>query len=580
MRAMTSPARLTQRLTFSASVDQLVLIACVFWAFSANRLFLGAALKQHGDVPVAGFALALVVMLVALHYLLIAPFAYRLTVKPLLTLLLFGTAVATHYMRSYGVVLDTSMMTNVWRTDPTEARELLSWGLATHLLVYAALPAALLWRVRISPQPWPRATAFKLGGLVLAVVAFAAALLPVFKPVASMMRGHKEIRYLAAPANYLWSTGAVAAAQVRGAAQPRRLLGLDATPGPAWSARTRPLVVVLVVGETARAANWQLNGYERPTTPELAHLPVINFSDVTSCGTNTETSLPCMFAPVGRRDYDEARIRGSESLLHLLVHAGATVHWRDNQSGCKGVCAGLPEDKVVSLNPAGLCSDGRCLDEGLLVGLNEQLAAARAVHGRPATQLLVLHQLGSHGPAYFRRYPPAFAHFTPACENDDLQKCTREEIVNAYDNSLRYTDHVLGSLIATLQRNEADVDSALIYVSDHGESLGERNLYLHGLPWFIAPKEQKQVPMVMWLSSGLASASGVDTACLRRRAAEPASHDHLFHTVLGLLDVKTSVYEPAWDLADGCRSLEFAAPLAGDFSGATVPPSSRARRVN
>jgi lipid A ethanolaminephosphotransferase len=580
MAAMTSPARLTPRLTFSASVDQLVLIACVFWAFSANRLFLGAALKQHGDVPVAGFALALVVMLVALHYVLIAPFAYRLTVKPLLTLLLVGTAVATHYMRSYGVVLDTSMMTNVWRTDPTEARELLSWGLGTHLLLYAALPAVLLWRVRIVTRPWPRATAFKLGGLVLAVVAFAAALLPVFKPVASMMRGHKEIRYLAAPANFLWSTGAVAAAQARGAAQPRRLLGLDATPGPTWSARTRPLVVVLVVGETARAANWQLNGYERPTTPELARLPVINFSDVSSCGTNTETSLPCMFAPVGRRDYDEARIRGSESLLHLLVHAGATVHWRDNQSGCKGVCAGLPEDKVVSLNPAGLCSDGRCLDEGLLVGLNERLAAARTVNGRAATQLLVLHQLGSHGPAYFRRYPPAFAHFTPACENDDLQKCTREEIVNAYDNSLRYTDHVLGSLIATLQRNEADVDSALIYVSDHGESLGERNLYLHGLPWFIAPKEQKQVPMVMWLSSGLAGANGVDAACLRRRAAEPASHDHLFHTVLGLLDVKTAVYEPAWDLADGCRSLQFAAPLAGNFSGVAAPSPSRTKQVN
>ena len=551
---MSLSTGLPQRLTFSASVDQLVLAACLFWAFSANRPFLGAALKQHGDVPVAGFALALVVMLVALHYLLIAPFAYRHTVKPLLTLLLFGTAVATHYMRSYGVVLDASMMTNVWRTDPAEARELLSWGLAAHLLLYAALPAALLWRARIAPQPWPRATALKLGGLVLAMVAFSTALLPVFKPFASLMRGHKEVRYLAAPANFLWSTGAVAAAQAKGAAQPHRLLGLDATPGPLWSARTRPLVVVLVVGETARAANWQLNGYARPTTPELARLPVINFSDVTSCGTNTETSLPCMFAPVGRRDYDEARIRGSESLLHLLVHAGATVHWRDNQSGCKGVCAGLPQEDVVSLNPAGLCSDGRCLDEGLLVGLNGRLAAARAVTGRPVTQLLVLHQLGSHGPAYFRRYPPAFAHFTPACESDDLQKCTREEIVNAYDNSLRYTDHVLGSLIATLQRNEADVDSALIYVSDHGESLGERNLYLHGLPWFIAPKEQKQVPMVMWLSSGIARANAIDTACLRRRATEPASHDHLFHTVLGLLDVKTAVYEPAWDLVEVCRS--------------------------
>jgi len=551
---MTSPSRPAGRLTFSATADQLVLVACVFWAFSANRLFLGAALKQHGDMPVAGLALALVVMLVALHYVLIVPFAYRHTVKPLLTFLLFGTAVGTHYMRTYGVVLDPSMMNNVWRTEPVEARELLSWSLATHLLLYAALPAALLWRVRVVPQPWRRGAAIKLGGVAVALVAFAVALMPVFKPFASMMRSHKEIRYFATPLNYLWSTGAIAVRQASGATQPRRPLGLDATPGPLWAARTRPLVVVLVVGETARAANWQLNGYPRPTTPELARLPVINFSDVTSCGTNTETSLPCMFAPVGRRDYDQARIRGSESLLHLLVHAGATVHWRDNQSGCKNVCAGLPQDEVASLNPAGLCSDGRCLDEGLLAGLNERLAAARSITGRAATQLLVLHQLGSHGPAYFRRYPPAFAHFTPACENDDLQKCTREEIVNAYDNSLRYTDHVLGSLIATLQRNETDVDSALIYVSDHGESLGERNFYLHGLPWFIAPSEQKEVPMVMWLSSGMARASALDTACLRRRAAEPATHDHLFHTVLGLLDVKTAVYEPEWDLADRCRS--------------------------
>jgi len=260
-----------------------------------------------------------------------------------------------------------------------------------------------------------------------------------------------------------------------------------------------------------------------------------------------------MFAPVGRRDYDEARIRGGESLLHLLAHVGLTVHWRDNQSGCKGVCAGLAQDEVGSVNPAGLCSDGRCLDEGLLVGLSERLAAARASTGRPATQVLVLHQLGSHGPAYFRRYPPAFARFTPACNNDDLQKCTREEIVNAYDNSLLYTDHVLASVIATLQRSAADVDSALIYVSDHGESLGERNLYLHGLPWFIAPNEQKKVPMVMWLSPGIASASATDTACLRQRATAPASHDHLFHTVLGLLDVRTSVYAPEWDLAAGCR---------------------------
>jgi lipid A ethanolaminephosphotransferase len=553
---MTPSAGSAERFTFTASVEQVVAAVCVFWAFSANRMFLDVALKNLGGATNAlGFGLALLTMLVSLHYLLITPFAFRRTVKPLLTLLLFGTAVATHYMQSYGAVLDASMMRNVFRSDPAEVRELLSWTMTAHLLVFAGLPAALLWRVRIEHRRWPRAAAGKLAGVLLAAIAFFAALLPVFKPFASLVRTHREIRHLAAPANFVWASGAVALTQIRGATKPRQPIGLDAAPGPLWSARSRPLVVVLVVGETARAANWGLSGYARQTTPELARLPVINFSDVTSCGTDTETSLPCMFAPVGRRDYDEARIRGSESLLHVLGHAGAAVHWRDNQSGCKGVCAGLSQDEVMSLNAAGICSDGRCLDEGLLVGLNDRLAAAHAARGTPPTQLLVLHQLGNHGPSYFRRYPPAFAHFTPACEKDDLQQCTRDEIVNAYDNALLYTDHVLAGIIATLQRNEADVDSALVYVSDHGESLGEANLYLHGLPWFIAPKEQKQVPMVMWLSSGFARANALDTECLRRRAAAPATHDHLFHTVLGLLGVTTSLYEPEWDLGHGCRAV-------------------------
>jgi lipid A ethanolaminephosphotransferase len=306
---------------------------------------------------------------------------------------------------------------------------------------------------------------------------------------------------------------------------------------------------VLVVGETARAANWGLSGYARQTTPQLAALPVINFSDVSSCGTNTEVSLPCMFAPVGRRQYDEQRIRGSEGLLHVMARAGVAVHWRDNQSGCKGVCDGLPNDSVQGLNAPGLCSEGRCLDEGLLQGIDRRLAQAQG------TQLLVLHQLGNHGPAYFRRYPAAFARFTPACEDEDLQHCTREQIVNAYDNALLYTDHVLAQLITQLQARADSVDSALLYVSDHGESLGENRLFLHGMPYAIAPDVQTKVPMVMWASPGFAQGVGLDLGCLRQRAQAGVSHDHLFHTLLGLLDVTTSLYEPGWDFSAECRRL-------------------------
>ena len=541
------------RYTIAASVDQLLLVAGLYFALAANRLFLGQALKERAltEPRTWGYALALVVLLASLHYLLLAPLANRWTVKPLLALMVVVTAFAVHFMQAYGVYLDPSMVRNALRTDISEARELLSWSLLTHLAIYAVAPLLLLWRVRIVRRPWLRASALRLGSAGLAGAVLVATLLAVFQPFSSLMRNDKALRYLATPANVLWSVASVTAAQARGAAVPRQPIGLDATIGVP---RERPLVVVMVVGETARRANWGLSGYARQTTPELARLPVINFADVTSCGTNTEVSVPCMFAAVGRRDYDEARIRGSESLLHVAAHAGVAVHWRDNQSGCKGVCERLPQDDVASFNPAGLCADGRCLDEGLLAGLDEKLAAA-AASPKPGTQLLVLHALGNHGPSYFRRYPVAFKQFQPACENDDLQQCSQQEIVNAYDNALLYTDHVLASLVAKLQAAADGVDSALVYVSDHGESLGENQLYLHGMPYAIAPDVQTQVPMVMWLSAGLPRAVGLDAACLQRRAAQPATHDHLFHTTLGLLGVRTAVYEPAWDLTSACRTV-------------------------
>ena len=542
------------RVPLPATVEQLVLAASLFWVLSANHAFFATALagRSLADLSAWAFGGVLVVLLVALHVLLLAPLATRWTVKPLLALLLPLTAAASYYVDAYGVHLDPAMLRNVLHTDPAESGELLTGGLLLHLLLYAALPLLLLWRVRIVARPWRRALAVRLGVVLLAALAAAVAALATFQPLASLLRNHKEVRYLITPANFLWSLGAVAAAEARGAARPREPIGLDATAGPSWPARRKPLVLVLVVGETARAANWGLNGYARQTTPQLAQLGVVNFAETLACGTDTETSLPCMFAPVGRRDYDGARIRGQQSLLHVLARAGVTVHWRDNQSGCKGVCDGLPAQSAVSLNPPGLCADGRCLDEALVFDLEQRLRAAQG------TELWVLHMLGNHGPSYYRRYPPAFARFGPECRDDDLQRCTLEQVVNSYDNALLYTDHVLAQTIAGLRARAAEVDSALIYVSDHGESLGEHGLFLHGLPYAIAPDVQKRVPLVVWASDGFERGAGLPAGCLlpelRRRAAQPAAHDHLFHTVLGLLDVRTALYEAQWDLAQDCRA--------------------------
>lgn len=276
-------------------------------------------------------------------------------------------------------------------------------------------------------------------------------------------------------------------------------------------------------------------------------MDVINFSDVESCGTDTETAVPCMFSAIGRRDYDEDRIRSSESLLHVLRRTGFDVVWRDNNTGCKGVCSGIGEDRVDRRHIPGMCEEGRCLDETLLRGMD------RIVNESSGNLFLVLHQMGNHGPAYHNRYPEHFRRFTPTCGTSDLRQCSRQEIVNAYDNALLYTDYLVAQTIAFLKAQESRYDTAMVFVSDHGESLGEAGLYLHGIPCRIAPKVQKAVPMIMWLSRGFKLGFDLDEECLRGQARHPLTHDNLFHSLLGMLRIEAKVLEPALDLSRSCR---------------------------
>ncbi len=221
--------------------------------------------------------------------------------------------------------------------------------------------------------------------------------------------------------------------------------------------------------------------------------------------------------------------------------------WRDNQSGCKGVCAGLEVQTFNEANVPGLCASGQCFDEVLLHGMD-------ALVREPRSDLFVVfHLMGNHGPAYYRRYPPEFGRFEPACQTDALHQCTQQQIVNAYDNALRYTDHVLAQLIAFLEQQRDRYDVAMVYVSDHGESLGERGLYLHGMPYAIAPKEQLEVPMLWWMSPEFVNHRNIDVACLRQRARQDVSHDHLFHSIAGVLDIETSDRDRALDLFANCR---------------------------
>ncbi len=533
------------------STESLAMLASIFFTACCNGMFWHRVVTelQVGAV----FAVSLFICVTALQAFLLGLVLTRWTTKPLLTVLLACTAFAAYYMQAYNVYLDADMIRNVLHTDPAEARELFVAGMIAPLLLLAALPIALLWRVRIVARGWRRAIAVRLGFLVATLLITVAAAGLSFQDLSALLRSQREVRYLVTPVNYVSSLAKVLMASPPGRKKALIPIGLDATQSPRDATR-KPRLLVFVLGETVRAQNWGLSGYARQTTPELAAMrDVVNFPNASSCGTSTEVSVPCLFSPYGRRDYNEDRIRSHQSLLHVLDRAGVQTLWRDNQSGCKGVCAGLPFESLADATVPGLCNGTRCFDEILLHDIDKSMVPAVDADGRTPDRVIVLHQLGNHGPAYFQRYPASFRRFTPTCDSDELGKCTRAEIVNAYDNAIGYTDHVLAMAIARLKQDTGH-DTALIYVSDHGESLGEKGLFLHGVPYAIAPAEQTRVPMLMWLSPGFIRDERIDMPCLRREAATRVSHDNLFPSILGLMQVRSAIYRPAGDLFADCRT--------------------------
>lgn len=487
--------------------------------------------------------------LVALHFALLLLPATRWTVRPWLTVVVIATAFAVHFIDTYRVVLDGSMLRNVMRTDTREAGELLSWTLARDVVAWSAVPLAIIWWPRVQRGPIVRGALVRLGGVLGAVLLAACALAPISRDFVSLMRNQRELRYLITPGNFIVGIVRLGLSDARAAGRPREIVGADARRSSPVSS-PHPRVFVLVVGETARAANFSLNGYSRITNPRLAQLDIVNFSEVRACGTSTEVSIPCMFSPWGRAEYDERRIRGAEGLLHVLARAGYDVLWLENQSGCKGVCegTGIRHRKLDGRVAPGLCRGEECDDLILIEALKDELDALQR------DTVIVLHMMGNHGPAYYRRYPDAFRRFLPDCRKAELRSCSRQEVVNAYDNEILYTDHLLATAIGELERRAERLEGALLYVSDHGESLGERGLYLHGIPYAIAPDEQIRVPMIYWQSSEFGRSARVDTPCLRQRARAPYSHDNLFHSILGLLDVETAARRPERDLFAPCRS--------------------------
>ncbi|MFC5522496.1 phosphoethanolamine transferase [Polaromonas jejuensis] len=501
-----------------------------------------------GQAVTISIALGLVIALATIA--LLSLLAWRWTLKPVITIFLVSAALGAYFMMAYGVVIDQTMMVNTLQTDVRETRDLLNWRLLGTVAALAVLPGYFLWRQKVRRKGAARqvlANAMTLIGacalLVLVVMLF-------FQSIASVMRNYTHVRYLINPLNSFYALGSIAAKPFQRDETTILPLGKDAKLGASYTAQAKPPLLLLVLGETARSGNFAINGYNRPTTPRLARENIVSQHNAWSCGTSTAASVPCMFSNFGRDAYD-SRPANYEGLLDVLQHSGLAVLWIDNQSGCKGACDRIPSVDTTQLKVPGLCDGGECFDEVMLQGLDERIAALPAER-RAKGVVVVMHQMGGHGPAYYKRSPAAFKKFLPECTSNSLQSCDRAALVNAYDNSIVYTDHLLGATIDWLKTQEARSAPAMLYLADHGESLGENNLYLHGMPYGIAPDVQKRVPWITWLSPQFEQRSKITTACLKQQLDAHVSHDNYFHSVLGLMNVQTSVYQPALDIYAHC----------------------------
>lgn len=416
------------------------------------------------------------------------------------------------------------------------------------LFFVAGIPIFFLWRTEIQFANWPRELLAKLGyfALCLALLLVPAGL--KYQSLASLARNHPEIRHQINPYNVVMAIRNYLSHSFDVVPDKMLSLGADATKGPTY-AKNKPRFLVVVIGESARAESFSFNGYDRLTNPLLGKRRIHNFNNVSSCGTNTATSLPCMFSNQGRENYDEKLARSQENLVDIIRRAGLHIEWKDNNTGSKKIAIRIEETEIPEIEKGGpFCPGKGCYDGIFFKYLEKEL------EDNPGDMVLVLHPIGSHGPAYYERYPKEFEKFQPACRTGDLQDCSRQEVLNAYDNTIVYTDYVLDGLIQRLQAKQDSHDVAMLYVSDHGESTGEKGIYLHGTPYVIAPSQQTQVPMLLWASDGFFKSRGINTKCLDGIASKAYSHDNFFHSVLGLLDLKTSAYDRKLDIFNTCTS--------------------------
>ena len=508
-------------------VSLIVLGSCLLTLAFNYRLFSATMAAFPASDRQFLFVVSIAFVLFGLHAILLTALSSRQLIKPMLSVLILVAATVAYFSDRFGTIIDDAMILNLLRTDSGEVMDLVTPELLSRVVGLGCLPVWLLWTIKIADTSLARVLLQKLSLLVFAVALIAVSLFSFSSEYATFFRQYKSLRFYSNPIYPIYSA---VGATLQSIETPH-----DGTMiRVAEDARivedgSKPELMIVVVGETARADHFSLYGYPRQTNPELLKLrnELFVFDQVESCGTSTAVSVPCMFSLAGRADFNIETAGNTENVLDVLQRIGVDVLWRDNNSDSKGVALRVPYKsfKTSDTNPD---CQGECRDVGMLSGLQVW------IDDRKEDGLIVLHQMGNHGPAYFRRYPPEFERFTPACHDNDISRCNNEEIVNAYDNAILYSDWFLVQVINLLRENAGRFEVAMLYVSDHGESLGERGIYLHGMPYAIAPEAQTHVPVLLWFGS----LDYVNAPQMRKHVHDATSHDAISYTLLEYFEAK------------------------------------------
>ncbi|WP_151740105.1 phosphoethanolamine transferase [Acinetobacter nosocomialis] len=525
-------------------------------------IWLGAILnfgfykKVHLLTPYLGikatfFLAATVVIVVATYYAALQILNWKWTAKIFAILLVFIGGFSSYFVNTLGVIISPDQIQNIAQTDVAEATDLLSLRFGLWTIFFVILPIFLITQVKLKSERILPLLLKKVLSIALAFAVVGGLLFAYYVDFAAIFREHRDLKGMISPQNTISSVMSYYRKKAPKKNLPLVKYGEDAHQVQ-QTQKDLPKLMVLVVGETARAESFSLNGYAKNTNPELSKQNILNFSQVSSCGTATAVSVPCMFSGMPRADYDEQLASHREGLLDIAKRAGYQVTWIDNNSGCKGACDRVEQYQIPEDLKQKWCKDGECLDGILIDSLKQYLASIPKDDKRP--RLVVLHQMGSHGPAYYKRAPEGYQPFKPTCDTNAIQGCSPAELLNSYDNTIVYTDHVLSQMINTL-KEVSNYQTGLWYLSDHGESTGEHGMYLHGSPYSIAPSQQTHIPMIMWFSDGWKQHNLAQVNCLNQQTKQKLSQDNLFPSLLSLLDVQTQVINPQLDMLHSCAHV-------------------------